>query len=331
MKSTEKITLAHGNGGRLMQELVDRLRQKFSNPILDEMTDAAEMNLSTSRVAFTTDSFVVKPLFFPGGDIGQLAVYGTVNDLAMKGSRPLYLSLAFIIEEGLAFSVFDKITQSIKMAAQRAQVQIVTGDIKVVEKGAADEIFINTSGLGVIEKGQAVISARAREGDVIIINGPIAEHGLAIFEAREKLGFSSRIKSDCGPLNHVIQRCLKVSKNIHVLRDPTRGGVATVLHEIVHSSKLGIEIDSQAIPVRRDVKNMCDILGFDPLYIANEGKFLCFVPPQDAPAVRRAIGKSSRIIGRVVRQHKEEVYIKTETGVNRLLAMLEVDQLPRIC
>jgi hydrogenase expression/formation protein HypE len=329
--SQKRITLAHGNGGRLMHELVERLRIKFSNRILNEMTDAAELELKGKRIAFSTDSFVVKPLFFPGGDIGQLAVYGTVNDLAMKGARPLFLSLAFILEEGLAFSVLDRVAQSIKLAAQRAKVQIVTGDIKVVEKGAADQLFIITSGIGVIENPETDITAQAKKGDVIIINGPIAQHGLAIFEAREHLGFHSRIKTDCAPLNQVVERCLSVSQRIHVLRDPTRGGIATSLNEIARTSRLGIEIDSCTIPVRRDVKTMCDILGFDPLYIANEGKFLCFVDHVDAAKVSRAMGKASRIIGRVVNQHRGEVYLKTETGVMRLLGMLEADQLPRIC
>ncbi len=244
-----KITLAHGNGGRLMHELIDRLRLKFSNKALNEMADAAELNVPGNRLAFSTDSYVVKPIFFPGGDIGKLAVCGTVNDISMKGARPLFISLALIIEEGLELSILDKITQSIKKASDKAKVQVVTGDIKVVEKGSADKIFINTSGIGVISYPARRIGAKARVGDTIIINGTIAEHGIAVLNAREKLGFVSGIKSDCRNLNFEVQQCLVVSKNISVMRDPTRGGLATALNEIAVSSNLGIEIHEKDIPI----------------------------------------------------------------------------------
>ena len=314
-----------------MRELIDRLRIKFSNKILDEMADAAELEVDGGRLAFSTDSYVVKPLFFPGGDIGKLAVYGTVNDISMKGARPLFISLAFILEESLEFEILDRITESVRKASHFAKVKVVTGDIKVVEKGAADKIFINTSGIGVIADRRQRIGTRAKKGDIIIINGPVAEHGIAIFNAREKLGFASGIKSDCRNLNFEIERCLASSANISVMRDPTRGGLATALNEIARASNLGVEIYEKDIPVKPAVRKMCDILGFDPLYIANEGKFICFVNAPDASRVKRAIGKSARVIGKVLARHKKEVHLITETGSSRILSALEADQLPRIC
>jgi len=327
----DKITLAHGNGGRLMHELIHRLSLNFSNKILNEMADAAELSVSGKRLAFSTDSYVVKPIFFPGGDIGKLAICGTVNDISMKGAKPLFISLAFIIEEGLELSILDKIARSIKKASDKARVQVVTGDIKVVEKGALDKVFINTSGIGVISYPKRRIGAKAKVGDVIIINGTIAEHGIAILNAREKLGFVSSIKSDCRNLNFEAGRCIAASKDISVMRDLTRGGLATALSEIALSSNLGIEIYEKNIPIKPSVNKMCDILGFDPLYIANEGKFVSFVCEKDAPKVKKAIGKNARIIGKVVSGHKKTVYLKTEIGGNRILPMLESDQLPRIC
>lgn len=330
-RAGERITLAHGNGGRFMHELIERLQTKFSNAALNEKTDAAELRLQAARLAFSTDSYVVRPLFFPGGDIGKLAVFGTVNDLAMKGSRPLFISLAFIIEEGFELSVFDKIAQSIQHACRTARVQVVTGDIKVVERGAADQIFINTSGIGLIPADQRPIGARAKAGDCVLINGSIADHGMAVLEAREKLGFHHAIKSDCRNLNFDVAQCLAASRRISVLRDSTRGGLATTLNEIAQTSCLGIEVYEKNIPVRPGTKKMCEILGFDPLYVANEGKFVCFVSAKDASGVQRAIGKNARMIGRVVLSHKGEVYLHTEIGSRRILPMLEFDQLPRIC
>ncbi|OGW74737.1 MAG: hydrogenase expression/formation protein HypE [Omnitrophica bacterium RBG_13_46_9] len=327
----DRITLAHGNGGRLMHELIDRLCLEFSNSILDEMADAAELKLGKNRIAFTTDSYVVKPLFFPGGDIGRLAVFGTVNDISMRGARPLYISLAFIIEEGLELSILDRITRSIAEASRRARVRVVTGDIKVVEKGSADKIFINTSGIGVIEDLRRKIGAKAKEGDLILINGSIAEHGMAVLNAREKLGFASGIKSDCRNLNFETGRCVAISDTISIMRDPTRGGLAGTLNEIARSSNLGIEIYEKDIPIKPGVKKICDILGFDPLYVANEGKFLCFVSKKDAAKVKKAIGKNARVIGETVTAHKKEVHLKTEIGSSRILLPLESDQLPRIC
>ncbi|MFH1553070.1 MAG: hydrogenase expression/formation protein HypE [Candidatus Omnitrophota bacterium] len=328
---TKTVTLAHGNGGRLMHELIESLRVKFSNKILDEMADAAEIRLGKNCLAFSTDSFVVKPLFFPGGDIGKLAVCGTVNDISMKGAKPLFISLALIIEEGLEFSVLERIASSIRDTARKAGVKIVTGDVKVVEKGAADKIFINTSGIGVIDCSRGRVGSRARKGDIIVINGGIAEHGMAILNAREDFGFESAIRSDCRNLNFEVQRCLKRSKKISVMRDPTRGGLATALNEIASSSNLGIEIYEKNIPVKQGVRKLCAVLGFDPLYVANEGKFVCFVNEKDASKVKQAMGPSARIIGRVTSSHKKEVHLKTRIGSSRILSVLESDQLPRIC
>ena len=314
-----------------MHEVIDSLRSKFSNRILNEMSDAAELNVNQKRLAFSTDSFVIKPLFFPGGDIGKLAVCGTVNDLLMKGAKPLYISLAFIVEEGLEFRVLEKISDSIRQASRRAGVKIVTGDFKVVEKGAADKIFINTAGIGVIEHTIKNIGVKAKQGDVIIINGGIAEHGMAVLNAREGLGFESGIKSDCCSLNLEVRKCLDGSNNISIMRDPTRGGLATTLNEIANTSNLGIEIFEKDVPIRRNVKRMCDILGFDPLYVANEGKFVCFTAKRDAEKIKKAIGSKMRIIGEVTGKHKKEVYLRTCIGSSRILPMMEADQLPRIC
>jgi len=327
----KNITLAHGNGGRLMHELIEKLRLKFSNRILDEMADAAELDIRKRKIAFSTDSYVVKPIFFPGGDIGKLAVFGTVNDVAMKGARPLFISLAFMLEEGLEIKTLEKISESVRDASRKAGVKVVTGDIKVVEKGALDGIFINTSGIGEIIYPKRRIGGRALPGDMILINGGIAEHGIAILNARENLGFVSGIKSDCINLNFDVEKCLASSQRISVMRDPTRGGLATTLNEIALSSNLGIEICERQIPVKPAVKKMCDILGLDPLYIANEGKFVCFVNEKDASKVKKAMGKKARAIGKVVSGHKKEVYFKTLLGSSRILPMLESDQLPRIC
>jgi len=331
MTHPKTITLAHGNGGHLMHELIETLRTRFSNKILNEMADAAGLEMSGRHLSFSTDSFVVRPLFFPGGDIGKLAVCGTVNDVAMKGAKPLYLSLAFIIEEGLAWKIFEKIADSIAKEAKSAGVQIVTGDIKVVETGAADKIFINTAGIGLIANNRKPLGAKARAGDVIIINGPIAEHGLAVLEAREQLGFMSKIKSDCQCVHKQVARAMDASKDISMMRDPTRGGLATALNEMAHASNLGIEVCEKDIPIKKDVRKMCDILGFDPCYMANEGKFICCVAQKDAQKVKKAMGSQARIIGKVTSLHKKQVHLQTLLGTSRILPVLEADQLPRIC
>ena len=313
-----------------MHQLIESLRLELSNKILDELCDAAEFKVGKNRLAFSTDSYVVKPLFFPGGDIGKLSICGTVNDISMKGARPLFLSLGLIIEEGFEFRQLEKIVRSIKQAAKKAGVCVVCGDIKVVEKGAADKIFINTSGIGVIDY-PGRLGAKARFGDVIVINGAVAEHGMAILNARQKLGFTSKIKSDCRNLNFEVQKVLGASKNISVMRDLTRGGLATVLNEIAASSNLGLEVYEQDIPIKPGVKKLCDILGFDPLYVANEGKFISFVAKKGASKVKRALGKEAREIGRVTSAHKKQVHLKTQLGSSRILPVLEHDQLPRIC
>ncbi len=330
MARDERITLAHGNGGRLMHALVDRLAAHFSNEILDERADAAEVRIGGERLAFTTDSYVVDPLFFPGGDIGSLAVLGTVNDLAMKGAQPLFLSLGLICEEGLPVRVLDRVARSIQKAARRAGVSIVTGDLKVVEKGAAHKLFVNTSGIGVIRYFNR-LGVRARPGDAILVNGGIAEHGMAIFKARHEMGFMADIKSDVAPLNGVVGRCLAASKRIRFLRDVTRGGLATTLNEIARVSRAGIEVREEDIPVRPAVRKMCDVLGFDPLYISCEGRFVCCVDGKDTAKVKRAMGPQARLIGRVVGGHRGAVHLFTRVGAGRLLPMLEQDQLPRIC
>jgi hydrogenase expression/formation protein HypE len=330
MNRDKNVTLAHGAGGRLMHELIETLRLQFSNKILNELSDAAEFKVKRARLAFSTDSYVVKPLFFPGGDIGKLAVCGTVNDLSMKGARPLFISLAFIIEEGFEIAQLEKIVRSISKEARRSCVSVVTGDIKVVEIGAADKIFINTAGVGVIDYPRK-IGRRVRPGDLIVINGGIAEHGMAVLNARENLKFVSGIKSDCASLNHIVQKCLKASKDISMMRDLTRGGLATVLNEIAEASNLGMDIIEQDIPIKSSVKKFCDLLGFDPLYVANEGRFACFVAKKDAPKIKQAMGKAARIIGRVSSGHKKAVYLATKIGSRRILPMLESDQLPRIC
>lgn len=314
-----------------MHELIKGFKLHLSNKILDELSDAAELRIGKERLAFSTDSYVVKPIFFPGGDIGKLAVCGTVNDISMKGAKPLFISLAFIIEEGLEFSVLDKIMVSIKETAKRAKVMVVTGDVKVVERGAADKIYINTSGVGIIERQRKSIGPKAKPGDLIIINGPIAEHGMAILNVRENLGFRPNIKSDCINLNFEVARALSASKNISIMRDPTRGGLATSLNEIADASGLGIEIDEKEIPVKRAVRSMCDLLGFDPLYVANEGKFVCFVDKKDGSKIKRAIGPKAAIIGKVTKANKRAVILNTAAGSSRILPMLETDQLPRIC
>jgi len=330
MPRDERITLAHGNGGRLMHELIDRLASRFSNAVLEERADAAEVRVDAARLAFTTDSYVVSPLFFPGGDIGTLAVYGTVNDLAMKAAVPLFVSLALICEEGLPLRVLDRVARSIQKACRRAGVRVVTGDIKVVEKGAAQGLFVNTSGVGVI-RYPGRVGVRAQAGDAVLVNGGIAEHGMAVFRARHRMGFLADIKSDCAPLDRVVGRCLAASKRVRFLRDATRGGLATTLNEIARVSGAGIEVSEEDVPVRPCVKKMCDILGFDPLYIPCEGRFVCCVDAGDAGKVKKAMGPWARVIGRVTGRHAGEVHLLTRVGAGRLLPMLEQDQLPRIC
>ncbi len=332
----DKILLAHGSGGKLAHELVEKSFVKaFANPFLAKLDDSAVFDLS-GRLAFTTDSYVVSPIFFPGGDIGKLAVYGTVNDLAMAGAKPLYLSLAFIIEEGLPQAELNKIVNSTQRAAQEAGVQIVTGDTKVVNRGSADKLFINTAGVGVIPEGVDISGSKARPGDKVILSGTIGDHGIAVLSQREGLSFSTRLESDCAPLNSLVAAMLAVSLNIHCLRDPTRGGLATSLNELAKQSKVGIRIEEEKIPVREEVLAACEMLGFDPLYVANEGKLVAIVPAEDADKVLGAMlenhyGKDAVIIGEVRGEHPGRVVMKTCLGASRIIDMLVGDLLPRIC
>ncbi|MBA7473369.1 Carbamoyl dehydratase HypE [subsurface metagenome] len=332
----DKILLAHGSGGKLAHELIEKsFLGAFDNPFLAKLDDSAVIDLS-GRLAFTTDSYVVSPIFFPGGDIGKLAVCGTVNDLAMSGAQPLYLSLAFIIEEGLSLGELEQIVASVQQAAQEAGVKIVTGDTKVVNRGSADKLFINTAGVGIVPEGVDISGSNARPGDKVILSGTIGDHGIAVLSQREGLSFSTQLGSDCAPLGSLVAEILKVSPNIHCLRDPTRGGLATTLNELAKQSEVGIRVEEERIPVREEVLGACEMLGFDPLYIANEGKLVAMVSAEDADKVLRAMrgnhyGKDAAIIGEVKAEHPGRVVMKTLLGASRIVDMLVGDPLPRIC
>jgi hydrogenase expression/formation protein HypE len=333
-----KVMLSHGSGGKMMHQLIqDLFIRHFSNPILEEQTDAAILKVNSSEIAFTTDSFVIDPLFFPGGNIGKLAVCGTVNDLAVSGAEPLYLSVSFILEEGFPMNELEIIVESLAEEAKKAGVLIVTGDTKVVNKGKCDKLFINTAGIGRVSKENSQISKalNINPGDVIIINGTIGDHGMAVMNARESFNFKASVESDCACLNHLIREVLDQS-SVKFMRDPTRGGVATVLNELVEKIHLGIEIDEAALPVNNGVKAMCEVLGFDPLHIANEGKVIIVASEQEGLKIvellkRNKSGLKSAIIGRVVNDHQGKVVLKNETGGRRIIDSLSGDQLPRIC
>jgi len=333
---SDKILLAHGSGGKLMHRLLKELVfPLFSNPILDKNDDSAVFDLK-GKTAFTTDSFVVKPLFFPGGDIGKLAVCGTVNDLAVMGAKPMYLTAACIVEEGFQTGLLEKIIQSMAKAAQAAGVKIVGGDLKVVEKNSCDKIFINTTGIGLIKNNINISANNAQVGDVIIINGFIGEHAAAVMSSRQDYKLKTSIKSDCAALNHLIAEILKISQNIHVMRDPTRGGVATTLNEITQQSNVEIQIEEEKLPVSEAVKGFCEILGIDPLYMANEGKVLIFTKEKNAKKIlsvmqKHPLGKHAQIIGRVTKKNNPVVLLRTSIGSTRILDMLTGEQLPRIC
>ncbi|MBI5804845.1 hydrogenase expression/formation protein HypE [candidate division TA06 bacterium] len=337
MGVSDKILLAHGSGGRLSHELIEKVfKTRFSNALLNQGDDSVEFRIqnSESRMAFTTDSYVVKPLFFPGGDIGRLAVCGTVNDLAMKGAKPLYLSAGFIIEEGFPLETLEKVADSMAAAAKEAGVSIVTGDTKVVDKGACDGLFINTSGVGVIPEGVNVSGSLAAPGDVVIISGTIGDHGAAVINARNNFGLSGNLLSDAAPLNGLAGAMLKAGM-VHVLRDPTRGGLATTLNEIALQSKAIINIEEEKIPVKPEVKGACEMLGLDPLYVANEGKLIAIVPREDSEKILSAmhqdpLGKDAVIIGKI-EAGKPQVLLTTFLGSRRPLMMLEGEALPRIC
>jgi hydrogenase expression/formation protein HypE len=331
------VVLGHGSGGRLSQQLIQNIiLPQFKNEWLEPLHDGAIFSVCGAKLAFSTDSFVVNPLFFPGGDIGSLAVHGTVNDLAMCGARPLYLSVAFILEEGFPLEDLQRIVQSMRKAADAAGVWLVTGDTKVVDRGKGDQVFINTSGIGAVIPGVMVDPGRAQIGDKILINGPIAMHGMTIMSVREGLAFETQITSDSAALNSLVETIIAACPDIHVLRDPTRGGVTSALSEIAQSSRIGIQLQETAIPLTEEVKGACEILGLDPLYVANEGKLLAFVPAADCDRVLAAmrnhpLGHESTVIGEVVASHHGYVTMKTRVGGTRVVDMLSGEQLPRIC
>ncbi|PIS47960.1 MAG: hydrogenase expression/formation protein HypE [Elusimicrobia bacterium CG08_land_8_20_14_0_20_51_18] len=335
--ASKEITLAFGSGGRLTNELIrDLFVRHFSNKRLNELEDSAVLRLGRERIAFTTDSYVVTPLKFPGGDIGRIAVCGTVNDLAVKGARPLAVSCGFIIEEGLERGTLEEAVVSMKKAAAEAGVEIVTGDTKVVEKGKADKLFINTSGVGLVIPGTAISQKNIRPGDVIIINGEIAAHGVAVLNARNNLGLSGNIKSDAAPLSRMLNGLAVKFPSIRSMRDVTRGGLATVLNEAAQSSGWSMEIEEELIPVSEPVRNACSVLGLDPLYVANEGKAVIFAPEKYASKILSAMkkdkyGKKAAIIGRVLAEKKASLKVRTPIGSERYAVMLEGEQLPRIC
>lgn len=336
-EKTQHILLDHGSGGQLSHELITGLMlPAFQNDILAQLNDGALLDIGGKRLAFSTDTYVVDPVFFPGGDIGELAVNGTVNDVAMCGAVPLFLSTGLVVEEGFAMADLQKILQSMGRAARAAGVKVVTGDTKVVPKGAADKIFVNTSGIGQIPAGVNISAGRARVGDRVILSGSIADHGMTILIQREEMAFEAQLQSDTAPLNFLVARMLAASNRIHVLRDPTRGGVATALNEIAGQSGVGIDIHEDRIPVKASVAGICELLGVDPLYVANEGKLLAFVDPVDAGTVLAAmrqdpLGKEAVIIGEATARHPGRVVLKTRIGGSRIMDMLSGEQLPRIC
>lgn len=330
------VVMGHGSGGRLSAQLIrDLFLPAFDNPYLRRLDDQAVFEVGGARLAFTTDSFVVTPLFFPGGDIGKLAVHGTVNDLAMSGARPLYLSAAFIMEEGLPLDELGRVIASMSEAAGAAGVQIATGDTKVVNRGSADKLFINTSGIGLVPPGVSISASNARPGDAILVSGYVGDHGMAVMSQREGLEFEGAILSDTAPLNRLVEAMLAAGE-IHALRDPTRGGLATTLCEIAASAGVGVEVEAARIPVREPVRAACEILGLDPLFVANEGKLAAFVAPESAEAVLAAMrrtpeGRDAARIGRAVADHAGMVLLKTEIGGSRILDLPFTEQLPRIC
>lgn len=332
-----QVLMAHGGGGRLMHRLIETMfGNAFSNPILDLRHDSAQFPLPAGRVAMTTDSYVVRPLFFAGGDIGSMAVHGTVNDLAMSGARPLFLSCAFIIEEGLAMDSLWRVVCSMQEAAARCGVQIITGDTKVVDKGKGDGLFINTTGLGIIESPAAILPSEVRPGDAILLSGDLGRHGIAIMAEREGLQFETAIQSDSAPVHEPVLALLQAGVGIHCMRDLTRGGLAAALNEIAGVAKFKIAIEERAIPVRDDVHAACEMLGLDPLQVANEGRFVAFVPQADAERAlkilrQHAVSESAQQIGTVTGELTALVTVRGILGVSRILDLPAGEQLPRIC
>lgn len=337
INARESVLLGHGSGGKLSSELLRTIfLPAFQNPVLERLDDQAIVQVNGCRLAFTTDSFVVKPLFFPGGDIGTLAVNGTVNDLAMGGAEPLFLSLAFILEEGLPLAVLRRVVESVRESAARAGVVVVTGDTKVVEKGSGDGLFVNTSGIGLVPGGLRLSADQARPGDVVLLSGTIGDHGITILSQREGLNFESEIRSDTVALHGLVADMLAVSSEIRCLRDPTRGGLSSSLNEIADRSNAGIEIEESAISIRDEVQGACEMLGLDPLYVANEGKLVAIAAPTVAEAIleamrRNPLGRDAQIIGSVSEGHPRMVTMRTRLGTSRIVDLLTGDQLPRIC
>jgi hydrogenase expression/formation protein HypE len=331
------INLAHGSGGEASRRLVEEIVGKYlRNDVIESLDDSAVLRLPAGRVAFTTDSYVVDPLFFPGGDIGSLAVNGTVNDLAMVGAAPAAITLGLILEEGLALADLRLILESVKRASEEAGVIVAGGDTKVVERGSADGLFINTSGVGVIPEGVDISSANAKAGDAVILSGSIGDHGIAVVSRREGIAFKTDIASDTAPLNGIVAAMLRVTKSIHTMRDPTRGGLATSLNEIAGKSGVGIVVDEAAVPVRPEVLQACEMLGFDPFYVANEGKLVAFVPRSEAKAVLEAMksvpcGQEAAVVGEVTAEKPGMVILDTAVGGRRILSPLSGELLPRIC
>lgn len=337
LRNTPNIVMGHGGGGKLSAELVQHLfLPAFRNDMLAQLGDSAVLDLAGARLAFSTDSFVVRPLFFPGGNIGDLAVNGTVNDVAMSGAQPLFLSAGFILEEGLPLEQLSAIVQSMEAAARRAGVALVAGDTKVVERGHGDGVYINTSGIGVIPAGVSLGPDQARPGDVVIVSGEIGLHGIAVMSVRAGLTFETVVESDCAPLNGLVAAMLNATQEIHVLRDPTRGGVASALNEIAKASQVGIVLDERAIPVPAAVRAACELLGIDPLYVANEGKLLAIAPATVADKLldsmrSHPLGSGATVIGQVVERHPGMVVARTGIGGTRVVDMQVGEQLPRIC
>jgi hydrogenase expression/formation protein HypE len=334
------VLLAHGSGGKLTHDLIHDLFMRYlDNPVLRTQDDAAVVPVAAdpgARWALTTDSYVVQPIFFPGGDIGKLAICGTVNDLAMVGAQPLHLTAGFILEEGLPLLDLERVVASMARTAAEARVQIVAGDTKVVDRGSADQVFINTTGLGLVPPGVDISGANAEPGDIVILSGPIGLHGMAIMSQREGLQFSFPLISDCAPLHGLVSEMLKVDKSIHCLRDPTRGGLATVLNELSVQSQVGIEIEESQVPIPESVRAACELLGLDPLYVANEGKLVAIVPPEiELPLLKamrlHPLGREAMSIGRATVAHPGRLVLHTALGTSRVLGVLTGAQLPRIC
>ncbi|MFF3686961.1 hydrogenase expression/formation protein HypE [Streptomyces sp. NPDC002187] len=337
LRDQPRVVMGHGGGGAMSAELVEHVfAPAFGGPVLAQLSDSAAVELGGARLAFSTDSFVVRPLFFPGGSIGDLAVNGTVNDLAMSGARAAYMSCGFILEEGVELSVVGRVAQALGAAARTAGVEVVTGDTKVVEAGHGDGIFINTSAIGLVPPGVDLRPQRVRPGDAVIVSGPIGVHGVAIMSVREGLEFGVEIESDCAALGGLVEAMLAVTQDLHVLRDPTRGGLAAALNEIAAASGTGVVVEERAVPVPPPVANACAVLGLDPMYVANEGKLVAFVPREHADAVLAAmrahpLGREAAIIGETVQTHPGMVVARTGLGGTRVVDMPIGEQLPRIC